>query len=355
MHSEILGRSDGTPAQRFALQRRPVVASDEPLTLTVLVGEEEQIWSEVPHFALSGPDDRHFRIDAYAGELYFGPALRLIGGGLQRHGAIPPAGAVLRLESYRTGGGQLGNVARGQVRVLKTSIPYVSRVENRAPAIGGAEAETLDDAKVRGPLLLRSRGRAVTAADFEELARDIAPDAARVHCVAEEGTTSGVRVLVVPHVASDDIGRIERADLDPPWQILERISNSLDERRLVGTRLLVQPPDYLWLTAVVSVSSRPRFDPAEVRTGVLRALYRLYHPLIGGPDGTGWPFGRSVQSHEVHAALARIPGVDMSREVRVALFPAEADTGRRSAAVERMDLPETGLVYSFDHQVRVTR
>jgi hypothetical protein len=42
-------------------------------------------------------------------------------------------------------------------------------------------------------------------------------------------------------------------------------------------------------------------------------------------------------------------------EIRVALFPAEADTGRRSAAVERMDLPETGLVYSFDHQVRVTR
>jgi len=41
--------------------------------------------------------------------------------------------------------------------------------------------------------------------------------------------------------------------------------------------------------------------------------------------------------------------------VRVALFPAEADTGRRGAVVERMDLPDTGLVYSFDHQVRVTR
>jgi predicted phage baseplate assembly protein len=353
VHNEILGRSDGTPAQRFPLQRSPVVASEKPLTLTVLVGEEEQTWSEVRHFALSGPDDRHFRIDAYAGELHFGPALRIVGGGLKRYGAIPQAGAVLRLESYRTGGGQAGNVARGHVRVLKTSIPYVSRVENRSPAIGGAEAETLDDAKARGPLLLRSRGRAVTAEDFEELARDVAPDAARVHCVAEDG--SGVRVLVVPHVASDDIGRIERKDLQPPDEVLERIRNTLEERRLVGARVGVEPPLYLWLTAVVSLNSRPRFDPAEVRTGVLRALYRLYHPLVGGPDGTGWPFGRSVQSHEVHAALARIPGVDMSREVRVALFPAESDSGRRSAAVERMDLPENGLVYSFDHQVRVTR
>ncbi len=355
VHGEILGRSDGTPAQRFALLRRPVVASDAPLMLTVLAGEDVQTWTEVPHFAGSRPTDRHFRIDAHAGEVQFGPAIRSLEGGLMSYGAVPPSGALLRLETYRTGGGQSGNVARGQIRVLKTSIPYVSRVENRSPAIGGAEAETLADAKRRGPLLLRSRGRAVTSEDFEELARDVAPDAARVHCVPEENTTAGVRVLVVPHAASDDLGRIERADLDPPWQILERISNRLEERRLVGTRVLVQPPDFLWLTAVVSVSCRPRFEPSEVRTEVLRALYRLYHPLVGGPDGEGWPFGRSVQAHEVHAALARIPGVDMSKEVRVALFPAEQDTGRRSGSVERMDLPETGLVYSFDHQVRVTR
>ncbi|MFT4295584.1 MAG: putative baseplate assembly protein [Micropruina sp.] len=353
VHHEVIGRSDGTSAQRFALQRRPVVASETPLTLAVQTGDSVQQWTEVAHFAQSGPDDRHFRIDAFAGELEFGPALRTADGALRRYGDLPPAGAVLRLDSYRTGGGQAGNVARGQVRVLKTSIPYVSRVENREPAIGGADAETLADAKARGPLLLRSRGRAVTVADFEELARDAAPDAARVACVPESGVVGGVRLLVVPHVAGDDLGRIERTDLDPPWQILERISQSLDERRLVGTRLLVQPPDYVWLTAVVQLSARPRFDPGELRAEVLRALYRLYDPLCGGPDGTGWPFGRAVQAHEVHATLARIPGVDMAREVNVALYPAEADTGTRGAAVTRLDLPPTALVYSFDHQVRV--
>lgn len=353
VHGEILGRSDGTPAQRFPLQRRPVVTSDGPLKLTALVGDEEQTWTQVSHFALSGPDDRHFRIDAYLGEVYFGPALRLVGGGLRRHGAVPPAGAVLRLESYRTGGGRAGNVARGQVRVLKTSIPYVSRVENRSPAIGGAEAETLEDAKARGPLLLRSRGRAVTAADFEELARDVAPEIARAHCVTEAGL--GVRMLVVPHVPSDEIGRIARPDLEPPYQVLERITDSLNQRCLVGTRAAVHPPEYLWLTVLVALSASPGFGLEEVRTDVLRALYRLYDPLIGGPDGTGWPFGRSVQSQEVLAALARIRGVDMSRNVVVRLRPAEPDTGRHSAEVERMDLPPTGLVYSFDHQVRVTK
>jgi predicted phage baseplate assembly protein len=356
VRGEILGRSDGTPAQRFPLQQRPVLPSEAPATITAIQGDSSQEWTEVPHFAVSGPGDRHFRIDRYAGEIQFGPAVRTADNDLLYYGAIPPAGVVLRLDAYRTGGGQAGNVGRGLVRVLKTSVPYVSRVENRVPAIGGAESESLADAKTRGPLLLRSRGRAVTAEDFEQLARDVAPDAARVHCVADTADGgAGVRVLVVPQVASDDLGRINRADLDPPAATLERIANSLDARRLVGTRLLVQPPDYAWLTAVVSLSCRPLFDPGEVRSQVLRALYTLYHPLVGGPDGSGWPFGRSVQSHEVHAALARIPGVDMAREVSVAIFPAEPFTGRRGAATQRIDIAPTALVYSFEHQVRVRK
>ena len=105
---------------------------------------------------------------------------------LQLRRGAAAAGAVLRLDDVPDRRRAVAATsARGQVRVLKTSVPYVARVENRSPAIGGAEAETLDDAKARGPLLLRSRGRAVTAEDFEELAREVAPDAARVHCVPE--------------------------------------------------------------------------------------------------------------------------------------------------------------------------
>src|SRR3712207_1557827 len=138
-------------------------------------------------------------------------------------------------------------------------------------------------------MLLRSRGRAFTAEDFEQLARDVAPEAARVHCVAEGGQAAGVRVLVVPHLADNEVGQIDFEDLDPPEATLKRIANSLDERRLVGTRLLVQKPQYVGLTAVVGVSARPGYEPSNVRTEVLRALYTLFHPLRGGSDGEGWP------------------------------------------------------------------
>jgi predicted phage baseplate assembly protein len=355
LHGETLGRSDGTPGQRFALQRRPVLAADRPGTLEVREGDDVQLWHEVPHFAESRPEDRHFRVDAFAGEVQLGPAVRRADGALQHFGAVPPRTATLTMTSYRSGGGRRGNVTTGQVRVLKTSVPYVARVENRAPAVGGADAETLEEAKVRGPMLLRSRGRAVTADDFVQLTHDVAPEVARVHCApSREGDGGeGVLVLVVPHVVTDEVGRVRRADLAPDEGMLRRISEALDERRLVGTRLLVAPPVYVGLTVVVDVRSRDRYDADIVRDDVLRAIYGLLDPLTGGPDGTGWPFGRSVQSHEVHAALAQISGVDMAQEISVTLFPADATTGRRQQPVQRLDLPGNGLVFSYEHQVRV--
>ncbi|MGB5953223.1 MAG: putative baseplate assembly protein [Ornithinimicrobium sp.] len=355
VRADDVGASDGTPGQRMALSRHPVVPSAGESSLQVETDTETQTWQEVSHFALSGPEDRHFRIAALDGEVQFGPAVRQEDGSLRHYGAVPPKGARVTAGSYRTGGGRAGNVAVGQVRVLKTSVPYIARVENRSAAIGGAEAESLDDAKTRGPLVLRSRGRAVTAEDFEGLAREVAPDAARVQCVSAQGAedVGGIRLLVVPHVASDEVGRIRRTELDPPEATLERISERLDERRLVGTRLVVVPPEYVWITAVVSLSARARQDTDTVRTNVLRAVYRHFDPLVGGPEGNGWPFGRAVQSHEVNAALAQVPGVDMSQEVSVALFPAEAGSGRRQAAVTSVELPPTGLVYSYEHQVRV--
>ncbi len=355
IRNEEIGVSDGTPAQRFLLQRRPVVPWEEPGSLAISHEGELSEWSAVQHFAESGPQDRVFHIDAFTGEVQFGPAVRQADGWLRYYGAVPPKGGRLILSVYRSGGGTGGNVARGQVRVLKTSVPYVARVENRNPAVGGAAAENLADAKLRGPLVLRSRGRAVTAEDYVELTREVAPEIARVHCMPaiDANEAGGVRVLLIPRVTTDEVGRVRREDLDPLPESLGRITGYLEERRLIGTRLVVERPEYQWLTTVISVRARSGYRGEDVRNEVLQQVYGLFHPLTGGPEGTGWPLGRAVQIHEVDAILARIRGVDMAEEVSVQLFPADASTGRRAAPVQRLTLAPNALIYSYEHQVRV--
>jgi predicted phage baseplate assembly protein len=310
-------------------------------------------WTKVESFAGFGADDFVFVIDSARGAIQFPPAVRQADGSVRPFGAIPAAGNELRIRSYRTGGGRRGNVAARSIRNLRSSLPGISTVENRTPAVGGVDGETLDEAKVRGPLMLRTRDRAVTAGDFEHLTREAAPEIARVVCpdssAAEPGT---VRVLIVPTIPvdRDAVEPLRFDQLRPSPETLERIAQYLDERRVVGVRVVVETPLYQGLTVVTRLRVRRDSNPAEVRARALNSLHRYYHPTVGGPDGTGWPFGRPIHAGEVHAALQDVVGVDYVDETL--LFPYDVSTGQRDERpVDRIDVPPTALVFSFGHDV----
>jgi predicted phage baseplate assembly protein len=352
VQDETLGASEGTAGQRFAAQRSPILRAGDALRLNVTTEEGWEEWTEVEHFAASGPDDRHFVVDAVAAEICFGPAVREADGTLRRYGSSPPKGALIQLPRYAVGGGRRGNVSKGAIRTLKSSIPFVASVENRRPAVGGVEGETLDEAKARGPILLRTRSRAVTAEDFEQLARAAAPEIARVRCIAanNEAEAGGVRVLVVP-AAETVRGQVRFEDLVPPTSSLEAIREELDSARLIGTRVVIEPPLYRGVTIVAQLRARPRADVDRIRSEALERLGQYFNPLVGGPDGTGWPWGRPVQSGDAFAVLQGVPGVDVVEDVR--LFGANPVTGERGPATARIVLEPDSLVVSFEHQVRV--
>ncbi|HEY4945579.1 MAG TPA: putative baseplate assembly protein [Candidatus Limnocylindrales bacterium] len=350
---EIVGVAEGVAGGRFLLKRRPVVPSDRPMTLGV--SDEEagwQEWVQVPDFAGSGPEDRHFVLDAVAGEISFGPAVREPDGTVRQYGAVPPKGAHVRADAYLTGGGRAGNLAPRAVSVLKSSIPYVSRVENRRTMAGGVDGEEIENAKLRGPISLRTRGRAVTTEDFEHLALEAAPELARVRAVAAgDGADAGsVRVLVVP-AAQDDAGRLRFEQLLPSDETLARVAARLDECRVVGTRVLVEPPAYRGITIVARLRARPRVNPTRLQDDAMRAIYGYFHPITGGPEGTGWPFGRPVQVGEVYSVLQGLRGTELVEDVR--LFGADPITGQRGQVTQRLDLEPHALVFSYEHQLMV--
>jgi predicted phage baseplate assembly protein len=353
VHDEVIGVSEGVPGQRFQLGRRPVVVADGALIAEVASEDGWQPWKEVTSFAESGPADRHVMLDRVAGEVVFGPAVRQPEGGLRYYGAVPAKAAAIRVPEYRAGGGRRGNVAREVLQVQRDPIPFVSNVVNRRPAGGGVDGESVRDASVRGPLLLRTRDRAVTVEDYEQLTREAAPEAARVRCIpvvdGDGRESAAIRVLVVPAVP--DTGELDFATLQLDPAMRTRIEQYLDERRCVGALISVEPPFYQGVTVVAQLRARARTSPGTLGARASQALYDYFNPLTGGPDGTGWPFGRPVQSGEVFAVLQRLPGVELVEDVR--LFSANPITRARGNQVDRLDLPANALAFSFGHQVRV--
>ncbi|MBB4910210.1 putative baseplate assembly protein [Actinophytocola algeriensis] len=353
VEEEVLGDSEGVPGQEFRTTRRPIVIGAGETVLETTSEEGWQEWTQVHNFAGSDPSDRHYLLDGTSGTVHFGPVIREPDGGLRQYGAVPPYGSTVRLRKYATGGGRVGNVGKGAIQTLKSSIPFVSRVENIEAAWGGVDGESVDEAKARGPILLRTRSRAVTAEDYEAITQEAAPDVARVRCVTagDEDTDPGsVRVLIVPAAAEVE-GRIDFAELVPEEETLRRISERLDEVRLIGTRVLVSPPKYRGVTVVARVIARPRLDKARVRADALAALYEYLNPISGGRDGRGWDFGRPVQSGDVYALLQRVRGVDLVEDVR--LFGANPVTGERGEECQRLDVDRHSLIFSFEHHVRV--
>ncbi len=349
---ETLGLSEGVPAQHFGLRHTPAVPSEIPHVVEVAAGDGWEEWSEVDTFAASGPEDRHFMVDAVSGDVSFGPAVRLEDGTICYYGAVPPKGAPIRIRQYRSGGGQGGNVARHSLTVLRSKVPYVTAVTNREPAAGGVDGEEVENAKARGPISLRTLGRAVTVEDYEMLAKGAAPGIARVRCVPAAGEDAdGVRVLVVPAVADDEDETMPFARLAPPPELLAQVAAELDQRRTIGARVVVEPPLFQGVTVVAQLRSRHFADPPRVRDDATSALYRYLHPIHGGAEGAGWPFGRPVHAGEVYAVLQSVPGVELVEAVQ--LYPADPVTGMRGAVTQRLEIEPNALLFSYGHEVRV--
>jgi hypothetical protein len=156
---------------------------------------------------------------------------------------------------------------------------------------------------------------------------------------------------VLPDVSGYGAGRLPFAALTPGPDLLRRIAGELDRRRLVGTRVVVEPPRYRGVTVALRLRARRGRDAAVLTADALDALYRWLHPRLGGPDGSGWAFGRPVTLGDAHAALAGLPDLDYVEDAR--LYPADPVTGARGEAAQHVEVAPDQLPFSFEHLVQV--
>lgn len=356
IHKEFLGRSDGSAGQRYFLQMTPLLRRQPGENLVVQVeGEKPQVWKEVEDFSKTGTADKVYSLDSITGELRFGPAIRQQDGTIKLYGAIPARNANLLFDRYRFGGGQEGNVQADHLNTLKTSIPYIGRVENRKPAFGGLDAESMESAMMRAPALLQSRERAVTESDFEYLAREALPASiSRVKCIQPKPSEVGrivpgqIYVLVIPRVLYPP-GYLDPVELRPRDEDITKLQQYLDERRLLTARLSIQAPAYHWAATKVQLRAAPGANQITVETELLNRLYRFLNPLTGGPDGKGWPFGRDLYISDVYQCLQGTPDVLFVRGVE--MFAAAEGAGPQGNPLEVINVVAHGVIVSGVHQI----
>jgi predicted phage baseplate assembly protein len=354
--AEPLGISDGTPGQTFSLRFAPVLAPGlvEAVEVRSPAGDWEP-WEQRDSFAASSASDRHYVIDLVHGRIRFGPELRDPDGGGSQRGAIPPKGAALRMSRYRHGGGRMGNIAAGALTTLRTAIPGVATVTNPAPGLGGVDPQTVDAARARAALEIRTRYRAVTAEDYEYLATEASPRVARALRVQPE--EPGVTLRILPRVDPAD-RKLTIEELTPDANLLELVGRHLDARKLIGVSVRLLPVRFRGVSVVANLQASPRADVQRIEREVRRALYVYLNPMIGGNAGSpsgGWPFGRSLNQGELYAIVHAFEGVEVVKILR--LYEMDLVSGEQAAkaAGRQILLEPDEVIASGEHIVRVVR
>jgi hypothetical protein len=372
IRNEILGSGNGNPNQTFRTAKTPVLqgirievrerdlpSQPEREAIEMLEGpdavreaeEPGQVWvrwHQVTDFHGSGARDRHYIFDYLGGELRFGDG---------RRGMAAPQGRNnIRAAMYRSGGGRRGNLPAETITQLKSTIPYVDGVTHYEPSGGGANAESLESVKERGPRALRHRERAVTVQDFEDLAHEASPNVARAKTitpqfnpieiwedlptngsppkeidVSEIETAGRVGLIIVPQSTNpqpqpslDLIGKIEK-------YILDRCTSTLE--------LWIAGPDWRKVSVTAEIVPVSVTAAEMLKEKVIAALQRFLHPLPGGMDARGWEFGRSPHRSDLYALIEKISGVDHVRYLEIIEEDIE---GTR---------PDRFLVYSGTHNI----
>ena len=130
----------------------------------------------------------------------------------------------------------------------------------------------------------------------------------RFHARQGDSEVPGVvTVVVVPDSFS--------ANIKPEPSLLKTVYRHLDEHRLLTTELFVISPECIEVSVEATVVIKPKYVENKVEERVRQKLTNFLHPIRGGVNQKGWPFGRSVYISELYKIIDRVDGVDYVKTV----------------------------------------
>jgi hypothetical protein len=289
--TETLGDGDVTALfQRFPLSKKPLTwvpaAAGGGLESSLQVLVDGTRWSEIPTLYGRGPTEQVY-LTRVAED---GTTSVQFGDG--QTGARPATGRGNIAATYRQGSGLEGRVQAGVLTNLLDRPVGLKSVVNPLPTDGGADRETLANARTSAPATVRTFGRAVSLRDFA----DIATATGEVAKASATSVWSGESRAVHLTVAGQKGGLFSRA-------ALARLHAAITAQRDPNHQLLLD--NFVRVPVVVAATLRVSAVrvAAEVQTGAAAALAAaLGFEVLA--------FGRPVHLSDLYAVLQEVSGVE---------------------------------------------
>ncbi|MDR2132024.1 MAG: hypothetical protein LBP30_01620 [Clostridiales Family XIII bacterium] len=275
-----LGLHTGAAMRRMAAER----PSDVRISHNT-AGEISEFfvrWEEVENFDLSGPSDRHYRIDRMNNTLHFGDGVSVM---------IPKAGAA---ESFtvtlRCCRGDAGNLPAGAIGEPMGRLLHIDGVSNPLPTWAGGNMENSDRMHARSANILCSQNRLRSVPDFLREARLYSEAVVGAACASgtdRYGRRDDRRITVA--VLTRDYYKGTHSFAGIKEGLEKRILSKCDAT-ISRDMLTVTEPVYVMLSVSVFAGISDERDAFAVRETIIDALTGFLSPIA--KDGSAnWEIG----------------------------------------------------------------
>jgi hypothetical protein len=110
----------------------------------------------------------------------------------------------------------------------------------------------------------------------------------------------------------------------------------------MGSRIEVRGPVYRTVTVQAQVQSASGASKTALQQRVVEALDAFLDPRTGGPEGTGWPFGRHVYRAEMLQVIDRVSGVDYVTNLALFVDGCLCDPQCGNVCLSQLELVASG-------------
>lgn len=285
-------------------------------------------WEEKESFVGAKGGSRCFVADKIEGKICFGNG---------RYGRIIPAGKKENIKVvYKCGGGEHTNLPAGAVSKMKHTVGYVNRVTNPYPLKGGCDHEKLEESINRNAKRFIHRERAVTPADYEELAKNASRNIKRARCFSgmdEKGEKSKGAVTLV--VLQKDYRDGRSVFLDMKERLLSCMAGKGNERLLQQKKFFIREPVFLEICIRAELAAGGMQGIFKIKKEAEERLAAFLDPLTGSFGGSGWDIGMCPTNIQIQNILKKINGVKYIKNVFLTGY-IEDGAGKREIDLEKI-------------------
>ncbi len=314
---------NGFPDQEYPLPSEHFLTDSVELIIEdILRPGYFKSWKKTEDLLDMGPEDKCYMLDEQTGTVRFGDGF---------HG-MPPEGRILvtRLSETEGKGGNIKDrsIFAAEDRKLASSGVPAFRMKYRIES--GRDPEQTEKIMLRMAHELRRIHRAVSCADYEKIVRGTPGLIIHsAHAWTEDHDPNTVHVAVRPGSGSQTMKLTEG--------ISKAVAEHLEEHRLLGTRFVLQSPDYIRVDVSCEAVPSPNYRNAvQLIEAELKCFFKEIETRYGAPLELSALYGRldklpcikkiiALQIDPVKAGIRRNPNGDLLPPQGGVFLPGKMD------------------------------